>query len=233
LCGVARSYYWLPLNHERVLNVLKAPDLAWAFLNRHHGMSLFALPSALLNASVAQMPVLILGQRFGAEAAGHFMLAQRFLAAPAALIGKSVLDIYRVNASQAYRATGRTDEVFLSTFRLLATLALVGGAAVFFAAPLFFRIVFGAEWEVSGQMAIWLLPQICLGFVVAPLSYTYYIYAKQHWDLIWQSCLALTIFSALSYPVSLSSSVQTAALAYGLFYLVYGSLAYRLSKGIR
>jgi O-antigen/teichoic acid export membrane protein len=220
-----------PLPVSDIRTLLKEPAAGLAFLMRHGGMPKFALPGALLNSMVAQLPTVIVSHRFGADGAGLLAMAQRFLAAPVALVGKAVLDIFRQQAASAYRASGRCDDVFVSTMRMLAALSTAVALIVFFLAPTLFPMILGDKWALSGHIAIWLIPQVCLGLVASPLSYVFFIVGKPQLDLVWQICLAIVIFFALQLPSSLESSIKIFAFAYGLMYMIYLLVCYRFSKG--
>ena len=82
-------------------------------------------------------------------------------------------------------------------------------------------------------MAIWLLPIFALGFVASPLSYMVYIAEKQHLDLFWQIALLGMTLASLSAASDYRSALLVYSYGYGLLYVIYLGLSYRLSLGER
>lgn len=203
----------------------------WAFWTSHSRFPLFALPADAINSLSAQLPLLVVAARFGNESAGLLALTMRVLGAPIGLLGRSVLDVFRRHAAEAFRRTGSCRTEYLDTLKVLTlgSVALVLG--VFFLAKPIFIMAFGPDWEMSATMAVWLVPLFALRFVASPLSYVFYIVGKQNVDLIWQLALFAIVSAALWLPRSLGQSLYAYAYGYSAMYLIYLGISYRLSKG--
>ena len=96
-----------------------------------------------------------------------------------------------------------------------------------------FRIAFGREWLVSGQMAVWLLPMFALGLIASPLSYMVYLVEKQYFDLVWQVVLMTIVIGALYVFSTIKGTLIGYAVGYAVMYTFYIGLSYRLSGRAR
>lgn len=206
-------------------------DRLWLFWTSHRRFPMFALPADAINTISAQLPLLVISTRFGAESAGLLALTMRVLGAPIALLGRSVLDVFRRHAAEAFRRTGSCRPEYLTTLKVLTvgSIGLIIGVVLF--ARSIFDLAFGAQWEMSATMAMWLVPLFALRFVASPLSYIFYIVGKQNVDLAWQIALLAVVSAALWLPSSLQDSLFAYTYGYSAMYLVYLAISYRYSKG--
>lgn len=203
------------------------------FWRRHRRFPLFSLPADAISAAAAQLPVVIVASRFGAEIAGLLALTLRVLGAPMGLLGRSVLDVFKRHAASSFRERGECRREYLQTLRVLG----VGAGAFVLVMSLIsedvFAVAFGERWRESGLLAIWLLPLFAFRFLASPLSYMVYIARKQHVDLFWQAALLGVTVAALNVPRGYDASVQVYSGACSLLYVVYLALSYRFSLGQR
>lgn len=201
------------------------------FWKRQRRFVYFSLPSDSINSSAAQIPLILVTSRFGSEAGGFLALTQRTLGAPIALLGASVLDVFRRRAATSFRLHGNCRDDYVRTFKVLAAGALAVACVILLGGPALFAPVFGSRWEFSGTLAQWMTPMYALRFVASPLSYLFYVAGRQHLDLIWQSCLlALTVLT-LGLGNSFRGSIIDYVTAYSLLYVIYLFISYRLSLG--
>ena len=204
-----------------------------AFWRDQRSFPMFALPADTINTFSAQLPVLIVASRFGADYAGYLAMTIRLLGAPVNLLGRSVLDVFKRYASVSFREKGHCREEYLQTLRTLALGALAFCIAMLIAGKTAFVLLLGSKWAMAGEIAIWLLPLFSLRFVASPLSYTFYIVGKQHVDLVWQIALLAMTVATLNIAASPDVALKTYAYGYSLLYLAYIYLSYRCSLGMK
>ena len=116
---------------------------------------------------------------------------------------------------------------------MLAAGALMATAVVMVACEQAFALAFGAPWRTAGAIAIWLMPMFALRFVASPLSYLFYVAAKQHVELAWQLSLLTMTVATLLVPEDYRTALQAYALGYSALYVIYLFLSYRFSLGSR
>ncbi len=226
--GLAIAAYLMPLGRfDRV----GMRDNLITFWYQNRRFFLFSLPADAVNAAAAQLPVLIVAARFGAEMAGLLAMTMRVLGAPIGLLANSVLDVFKRHAATGFRERGECRAEYRLAFKMLTVAALVFSVAMAFGSKPLFTIAFGTTWASAGTVALWLLPRFAIGFVASPLSYMVYIAGKQHMDLVWQVTLLLMTVATLNFLPSESLALQVYSVGYSVLYVVYVIMSYNYSRG--
>lgn len=228
--GLILSVYLMPLGRLPHGELRATVVVFW---RRQRRFPIFSLPADTINTAAAQLPVLIIASRFGAETAGLLAMAMRILGAPIGLLGKSVLDVFKRHAATSYRERGECRSEYLRTFKVLATGSLVFCIAMAFLSETIFALAFGEQWRAAGTIAVWLLPLFALRFMASPLSYMVYIAGKQHLDLFWQIALLGVTFLCLWIPQGHELALQAYSAGYSMLYVVYLAMSYRFSLGVK
>ena len=201
------------------------------FWKKHRRFPTIALPADTLSILSSQLPIFIIGSRFGSEYAGYWAMTNRLLGAPVTLLGRSVLDVFKRYASVHYREHGQFRNQYLDALRLLAPSSIIFLITVLLFGKFFFDILLGPKWAMAAQIAIWVLPVFALRFIASPLSYTFYIVGKQHLDLLWQAALCICVILTFNLSKDLKTSIIFYSFSYSLLYTYYLYLSYRCSHG--
>ncbi|KAA0889517.1 lipopolysaccharide biosynthesis protein [Pusillimonas sp. ANT_WB101] len=209
----------------------KWKKLTVGYWRRHKKFPIYSLPADTINALAIQLPVLIVASRFGAESAGFLALAIRVLGMPLSFLGKAVLDVFKRQASVAYRDRGECRSEYMRTFFVLSGGSLIFVLSAYFLSEPAFGLAFGAEWLTAGTYSVLLLPMFAFRFVASPLSYIIYIVNKQQVDLFWQIALLLVTVVSLSYSSSVHGAILLYSWGYSVLYIVYLIISYIYSKG--
>lgn len=230
IVGIAYSAYLMPLGTFPVGQGIETIRTFW---RRQRRFPLLSLPADAINTAAAQLPLLIVASRFGAETAGLLAMTMRILGAPIGLLGKSVLDVFKRHAATSFRQRGECRSDYVRTFKVLALGSLAFCLVMFFASESLFVLAFGEAWRGAGIIAVWLLPLFALRFIASPLSYMVYIAGKQHVDLFWQIALLGTTVICLSVPANHQLALQLYSAGYSTLYVIYLLMSYRFSLGVR
>lgn len=201
------------------------------YFKRYRKFPLFSLPADVLNSAVAQMPVIIVESRFGADVAGYLALTIRVLSAPIGILGKAVLDVFKRHAVLELRSKGNCTKLYMNTFVVLSLASFVFCVFMLFLSEQIFEIVFGPEWKMSGSIAVWLLPMFALRFVASPLSYMVYIVERQYVDLYWQGGLFVLTLLSLLLLQDVKETFVVYSGVYSLMYFIYLKMSFEFSKG--
>lgn len=223
-----RRHGWLALLQSRWR--LRPTPAQRRYLHRHRAFWRYALPANLLNAAVGQLPLLIIGARHGAQAAGLFALTQRVLAAPISLLAAAVLEVFKRESVRQFQASGNCRPAYLHALRVLLLLGCLPSLLLLLAAPDLFAFVFGPDWRAAGELARILAPLYFLNFVASPLSYVFFVAGRQKIELAWQIVLFGMTVCAFAAPWRLSANVSAYAAGYSLLYLVYLQMSYRCAS---
>jgi O-antigen/teichoic acid export membrane protein len=143
----------------------------------------FVCPSELLDALANQAPLLAIGGVFSLEVLGAYGFAQRILAAPSALVGQAVGQIFLQHMGRRDLDHSAIKRLMARVWLAMGGLGVVPFAALFmFGGPLF-ETVFGAQWRSAGEIAAASAPLLFLRFVSSPTSTIYYRLELQSWQL--------------------------------------------------
>lgn len=226
--GIGFSIYLMPTGTIKLVSIR---DVVLSFWRRHHRFPLYSLPADTINTAASQLPIILVGQRFGADAAGLLSMSFRVLGAPVGLLGKSVLDILKRDASVAYKERGQCRNEYVKALKLLTAIAIVFCISYFFLGEDVFLLAFGEPWKSAGLIAYILLPYFGLSIIASPLSYMVYIAGKQRWDLIWQIFLLVLTTCSLYFFDDLYTTLAVYSIVYSLLYLIYIRMSYLASLG--
>lgn len=227
--GVLFSLLIMPLGSALPRTLTELCRLLARVWNKYRRFPTLALPADLINSAAAQMPVIVLGSRFGPDVAGYYALATRMMGAPISILGGAVRDVFKRTANEDYRKLGNCRKIYVNTFWVLLSLSALMVAVIIPFAEDIFSIFFGANWAMGGVMASWLVPMYALRFMASPLSYTFYIVQKQNVDLLWQiGLLVITIFALFAFNKYEQVIVYYSA-GYAFMYVIYLTLSFKYS----
>lgn len=205
--------------------------LILGFWRDNHKFPFLSLPADTINTLSAQLPVILVSARFGAEIAGQLAMALKILGAPVGLFGGAVLDVFKRHAAASFRAYGNCQKDYRRTLCVLAIVSITFSIPSIFLIEIFFDFALGSKWHDAGSIAVWLIPLFTLKFIASPLSYVVYIVNKQHTDLVWQIGLLTMTIITLYFFADYETSVKAFSTGYSFFYLVYIWICYQYSFG--
>ena len=176
---------------------------------------LIVLPSSVLDALGAALPIPMIATVFGPAAAGQFALAWRIATVPAGLVAASVADVFHAHSVQAQTTrSGRLRQLVQQTMLRLAIVATVVFVPLCVLAPMGFRITFGVSWHDAGVLAMLLGPLWWTSTVVSPISRLLIVIQKPalklYFDVLFISVPLAVLYGLRAY------GLQTAVAAYGL-----------------
>lgn len=212
------------------------PEYNWQELKRvlkeYQNFPKYDIPATFFSTGTPQSIVLLLGIFFSSTIVGVYALTNRVLLAPIFFVSKSIVDVFREKASRDYHETGSCRGIYVKTLLLLTTISIIPFTVLFFYGDVLFSLIFGEEWELSGQIAMILTPMYMLKFVSSPLSYVLYIAGKQRLNLVYQFTLFASIIAALflgEYLGDYLSVFKLISLCYSIFYGLFLIQSYRFT----
>jgi O-antigen/teichoic acid export membrane protein len=197
---------------------------------KHWRFPILSMPADFISSLSAQLPVFLLGNRFGAASAGQLSLTNKALAAPMKLLAGSILAVFKEEAARQYRETGQCRDIFLKTLKILILIGILPFTGLFFFSGVLFEFFFGAQWRDAGEYASILAPMFFMQFVSSPLSYVLYMTNKQLLDLTWQ--IAMIALAALVFIFSENSIFAIKLYSWGCSFLygIYLCISYSHAK---
>ncbi len=185
--------------------------------------------SGLVNALGLYLPLSCLVALYGKELAGQFMLAFLVMAAPVALVGTAVGQVfYGRLASIARNDPDQVIPLFVSAARRLFAVAVVVSAVLTIPAPWIFPLVFGDEWVTAGNLAKILGPLYLMQLTVSPLSQSIYVANRLRLQFAWDMMrvVMVGVVFGMAWWQEWTAPVAIAGYAWlmAILYLVLGLL---------
>jgi O-antigen/teichoic acid export membrane protein len=218
------------LRHDRTRLQAISPAAMRQTLSKYRRYPVFSTPEALANVAGMQVPVLMIASVSGPEA-GQLFLAMQVMAAPLALIGAAVGQVYASRASEELR----NGTLHRFTLTMMKRLFLIGIVPITLAAalsPFLFTLVFGAEWQRAGVIVAWIAPWMLAQLVVSPVSIALHATGNQAVALTLQvSGLILRVGAVAVLPSVLDIGLsESYALSGVMFYGLYGMTILRVLR---
>lgn len=139
----------------------------------------FRTPQQLLNTLSQNLPALVLVSLFGPAVGGLYALAERIVRLPGRLLSNSIYKLsYQQAAERSHKNLPLAPQLKKATLSL-ALFGLVPFAILAWLSPMIFGLVFGEQWQQSGDMAQWLVIWIYGVFINTPAIATIPV-LKQH-----------------------------------------------------
>ena len=221
---------------KRIRHTFQAPEFKLlkniALIRRYRKFPFLGSPASLLNVLSLQLPYLIIPIIFNSAIAGLYFLVFRVLMMPIALVGESMMEVFRNKAVENLDKHGSCRTVFLKTLLCLVAIGLPPALLLILFGPEIFAFVFGEAWRKAGLYAGILAPMAFLRLVCGPLGGVLFVREKLRLVLLLQSLFFLMVGLSLALgwmyqdPVLLVTSLSVAGC---LFYLAQGLSAFRLS----
>lgn len=202
-------------------------------IKRFGAIPKYQMPAALANNLALHAPYLVLPMIFSQTITGYYFLVFRIVMMPIGIIGNSILEVFRVEASKSIRVRGECSKCFMDNFYALALIALLIYVILQFGGISIFKIFFGEKWAVAGKYAQILAPFAAIRLVAAPLSYLFILRERHRLNFIFQMLFFGTVLIALYMGYTYKKSeLFVCFISYlgGLFYLLQLWMAYRMAQ---
>lgn len=238
LLGLALASLLLTMLFVRTLRVLRprfSAGSAAVQFRRYYKLTVWTMPSTLVNTLSQFLPDLLINRFFGAAQLGQYSLAVRMLNMPIAFLSASIQDFFRQQASAEFNEHGHCKPSFWRFTALNLVGALLVLLPVIVLIPYVFPIIFGSQWTEAGTLIQAVAFLTIVRFISSPLSYVWIIQGQQRLDFLWQIgllalSLATLILPQLLYPeITLYSTLWIYSLVVGAWYVLAIAVSYRLS----
>lgn len=201
---------------------------------RHWKFPAFTLPSEFSGQLNLQAPVFALTALGADSTLGAFTRARQLVSMPLTVVGQSVAQVFRREASQLFRETGSCRALMLRTAGWLFA-AGIGPCLLFMAfAPWLFAVYLGPDWREAGEIARLLAPMLLLRVMVSPITTVFYFTGEQALDLklmlVSTALIAVAIALGWAMGGTAMSVVCAFALGYSVVYIVYGIMSWKIAK---
>jgi len=185
------------------------------------------LPSSLVDALAAALPLPVIAWLFGPAEAGQFALVWRIAALPGGFVSASFGDVFHAHATAA-REGGPAEVrgLLLRSMRSLGLVALAVYLPACLLAPWLFPWIFGEPWRPAGTMMLLMGPLWVAAFVISPVSRLPIVLGRPALKLVFDACFlvlplgALLVSARHGVAVAVAAYGAAAAVAYAIFALL-------------
>ena len=136
---------------------------------------------ALFDNLTASGSLILLSHAFGAIVVGQYSMVMRVLSAPVTFVGSAISQVFYQRAADVQNRGGDLPGLIRALLRRTVWIALPCALLLLFAAPVLFRLVFGAAWVPAGRYAQLLAPYTFFYFLAAPLAFLPFV-LKRQWE---------------------------------------------------
>ena len=222
---------------RRITATVKLPEFnrvrQYALIRRYRKFPFLGSPASLLNVLSLQMPYVIIPAILTSAVAGMYFLVFRVLMLPIALIGESMMEVFRSKAMEDLKEYGTCRPLFIKTLLSLIVIGLPPALLLILFGQEIFAFVFGEDWREAGLYATILAPMALFRLACAPLGGVLFIREKLKLVLWLQSfffvmvSLSLVLGWMQKDPVLLVSFLSVSGC---LFYLLQALSSFMLSS---
>ncbi len=170
-----------------------------ALAREHRDLPRINLPHVLLDTGRDILLAFLIIEFFDKTVFGSFDHSFRMLKLPLVLIGASIGQIFFKQCSDMYNARLPMYPLLKKTIGILVLLSLIPFGVIYFFGEPIFAFVFGAEWELSGEISEVLAPWLMINFIASPLSFVPIVIGRQA-VFFWLG-LAGTIIQVVGFSV--------------------------------
>ena len=204
-------------------------------LKTYKKFPLLNLPNAIIDGVRLVGIDTLITKFFTSSILGQYYLAFRMLQAPMSIIGSSFSQVFIQKIASVDK---KEINVIVKKFISLSFIITVPiFSLIYFLAPLIFKIIFGKEWIIAGNIASILCPWIALNFISSPISNVYIVLNKQEYMLIFAILYMIIPLSIIYFYHDLGLitvlnylSVVMSVLLIGFIFLAY-LLSLRVKNG--
>ncbi|WP_171030944.1 MULTISPECIES: lipopolysaccharide biosynthesis protein [Pseudomonas] len=168
---------------------------------RYRDFPKYSMWATLANGISVNVLSFLLSTFYSLAALGFYNLVQRVLAAPSAVVGSAIGQVFYQRASVELRESGNMRRSFRAAWLRLLAISIPPFLVIYLFAEPLFAWVFGENWRVAGTYAEILAPLFWIRFWVSPLSSTNQILQNN-----WIGLVANLVLLALSFTVVIVAS---------------------------
>lgn len=195
-------------------------------------MALSTSVSSLISLFPGVAPMIFIANYYGADALGKYGLVVSTLFLPSMLIGQSIGQVYYQRACRLHGEGLAFTELLVDTSFNLAKMGVPLYALIALLAPLAYPLLFGAEWQATGEMARWLCLAAAAGFISTPLDRTSIVVGAWWYLMSWNAlralstCVVLLIVSHFNIDLQGFIAMLSVQMAFMYFCDLMGSLIF-------
>lgn len=217
IANIISGIYQLRMTHFPIKRVTKE-KLKYVF-RRYIEFPKYSTIPALLNVISLLLPLFLINKIFSDKETGYFDLTRQILLVPMALISSSLSQVLFQRITEKSRAgKSISQEIHKITFVLFLITSIIALLLALWGTNIFI-ILFGKQWEISGQIVKVVMIGFGFRFIVSPLSVILVSLQKIKLYSLWQTFYFLAILSLVFFS-------KVTFFQFCVFYTIIESVSY-------
>jgi len=218
-------------NHKTTISNMKEQAI------KYNNFPKFLIIAHGLESVSSNLPNILFTTFFNSTVVGYYSIVKRTISIPLTVVAKAIGDIFLQKASTEYAKSGSCDLIYLKTFKILFSIAVIPFIVFYFISGNLFAFVFGENWRVAGEYAQILTIPFFLQFITSPLTHIFIIAQKQRMELVLQLFLViltvLVLFTGYYVFDSINISLILLSILYSVKYITFLLMGYSFSLGLQ
>lgn len=194
LSGVKRQAKSIVKEKDKIISSTTNDVKNAAFQNKN--LPLYSSPAVFANRYSYSSISLFINQLFGAAALGFYSISYKALGLPLTVLSNNISKVFFKDATKEYHNNGNFKNTFNRTVVLLIIMSIPLGLVIYFAAPIFIKLLLGEKWLIAVGYIRILLPMFLIRLIVNTIAYGLQIVNKQKFELLFQILLVIASISA-------------------------------------
>ncbi len=159
----------------------------------------YNLIPALMSTCSFFLPPVFINKFFSSESAGYFDLTKMVLSIPMAFVASAISSVLLQKIADSFNSRKSFLPELKSTLLIVMAISLAESAVITFFGISLFKIIFGQNWGVSGEISRIMVWSFVLNFIVSSFSCIFISMRKILYYSIWQLFYFVSIISLLFF----------------------------------
>jgi O-antigen/teichoic acid export membrane protein len=215
------------------VRILSLKGLKKAFI-RYKNFPLLSSWSALINVSGTHAPAVFLAAQYGPAIAGWYLLADKILTVPDALLGYSVKQVYMSQSAKLSTQSSEFIALFWLTVKKMVLISAIIIGGIVLIVPSIIPVIFGESWKEAGTYLQMISILYFMRMVINPISGNFYALESQTYQIISESIrfslICLSMVLSFFYIESPAISIFCISVLSSLGYLTNGFFSWYVMK---
>ncbi|QQZ07865.1 lipopolysaccharide biosynthesis protein [Heyndrickxia vini] len=201
---------------------------------RYKNFPLLSSWSALINVSGTHMPAVFLAVHYGPAVAGWYLLAEKILTVPEALLGYSAKQVYMSQSAKLSTKGRELNALFWMIVKRMSILSLVIIGLIFLIVPSIIPFLFGEAWKEAGKYVQIISILYFMKMVVNPISGNFYALESQNYQMISEGIrfffICLSMILSFFYIENPTTAIFCISILTSIGYLTNGFFSWYVMK---
>ncbi|GAB6484546.1 lipopolysaccharide biosynthesis protein (plasmid) [Bacillus paranthracis] len=201
---------------------------------RYKNFPLLSSWSALINVLGSHIPAIFLAVHFGPAVAGWYLLAEKILIVPEALVGYSIKQVYMSHSSKFATKTREFPALFWLTVKKMVVISGIIIGCISLISPYIIPVLFGEVWTESGVYLQMISILYFMKMVVNPISWNFYVLESQMYQMISEiirfSFICVSLILSYFYMDSPKTAILCISVLASVGYLTHGYFSWYVMK---